>query len=346
MSDAATNESGPAAEPVTVHNHVSVTSGWLLGALLFVSVLGNVLLYASFRAWDAATGEGRTHVEGRVGAGAKVALIAVNGVITRDTARPVVKDFENAAADDDVRAVVMAVDSPGGTVSGSDYLYQAVRQYKESGKPLVVSMQGIATSGGYYVSMPADEILADRSCVTGSVGVIMSLLDFSALLDKIGVAPVTVKTGKFKDNGSPYRQPTDADRVQLARIVDGMFDQFIDVIVAHRSGKLADSDDAAAAKLRGLEAKVFLAEEALALGLIDAIGYQDDATDRAVALARLERDAVEVVRYRRPVGSVLNLLRLESQAPAAGLPAEAAKLLSLQTPGFYMLPPAFLPGVR
>ncbi|HEX5974286.1 MAG TPA: signal peptide peptidase SppA, partial [Rubrobacteraceae bacterium] len=143
--------------------------------------------------------------------------------------------LRQAAEDQSVAAVVLEVNSPGGGVTASDEMHQSILDFKESsGKPVVVSMGDTAASGGYYISTAADRIVANETTLTGSLGVIFSLTNISELADKYGVKQEVVKSGKFKDMGSSFRELTPEEREILQSIVDESYDQFVEVIVKGR----------------------------------------------------------------------------------------------------------------
>ena len=325
----------PAAAPTVVIQNQPPRQPWLgraiLKLLLVVSVVGNVTLYGFYQVYYPALDSSEVFKDGDRYADQKVAIIKVVGMITRATVAAPVRELKRAAKDENLHAVVLAVDSPGGTISGSDILYHAVEKFKsQTEKPLVVSMQGMGASGAYYISVPADVILAERSCVTGSIGVIASLMHFEELLTKIGVVSEVVKSGKLKDSGSPMRAMTPEERAEWQGLIDKMFAQFLGVVVKHRGERITGGAKA----LRELEGRVLLADDALAAGLIDGIGYQEDAVTRAKKLAGLVGE-VRIVTYYRPLGGYLSLLTGSAKTPN-GFDWNA--LAEMQIPRLLLLP--------
>jgi protease-4 len=203
-----------------------------------------------------------------------------------------VSQLKAAEKDPDVRAVVLKVDSPGGTVTASDILYHEISGFKErTGAVVVAAFMKSATSGAYYLSLPADLIVAHPTTVTGSTGVIFLRPKVAGLLDKIGVGVEVSKSGSLKDMGSPFRSTTEEEERILQEMIDELARRFLGLVVLHRSlGEEALSEVATA--------RVYLAREALDLGLVDEIGYLDDALARARTLAGLPEDG-RVVVYRR-----------------------------------------------
>ena len=289
-------------------------------------------------------------LEGR--AEGKVLLLPVRGVIsdrpeegflrTRPSVvQETVAHLRKAARDPQIKAVVLQLDSPGGAVTASDILYREILDFKEkTGRPLVAAMMDVAASGAYYIALPADRILAHPTTVTGSIGVIFVRPKVAGLMDKLGVALEVTKSGRNKDIGSPFRATT----VEEERIFQAMTDQlgkrFLDLVSRHRA--LEGEGLAAVAT-----ARVYLAEEALGLKLVDEIGYMPDALKAARRLADLPDDA-RVVVYRRIEFADDNIYNPvtshEGGRPAvlldAGLPRVAP---SLQAGFYYLWHPAVAP---
>ncbi len=209
----------------------------------------------------------------------EVALVRVEGAIldVRDTV-----DLVHAYRKDSrVRALILRVDSPGGGVVASQELYDALVDFKTSGKPVITSMGTVAASGGYYISAPSDLIVANPGTLTGSIGVIMSLANVQKLLEKLGVSAVTLKAGAHKDMGSPFRELTDEERALLQGVMDDIHDQFIQAVADGR-GKSAD-------EIRPLaDGRIFTGRQAVKAGLVDELGDLEQAIKRAGELAGIE----------------------------------------------------------
>ena len=203
-----------------------------------------------------------------------------------------VSKLRKAEDDPEVKAVLIKIDSPGGSVIASDLIYNEIVAFKKRKQAkVVVAMMGVAASGGYYISLPADLIMAHPTTVTGSVGVLFIRPDVSGLMEKIGVDVNVSKTGKNKDMGSPFRRATEEEKKIAQDIIDQLADRFLDRISEHR--KLGPK------KLKEISsARIYLANEALNLGMIDRIGYLGEAVSEAKELAELPPDA-KVVVYRR-----------------------------------------------
>jgi len=241
---------------------------------------------------------------------AKVAIVEVAGAIMGGDgfAR---WQLDRIEADESVKAIVVRVDSPGGTVSGSDEIhYRLAALAAKRDLPVVVSMGGIAASGGYYVAMANggrdDVIFAEPATLTGSIGVIIPHFDLSKMLKKLDVADDSVSSGPLKEMLSPTKERTPElaarERRILQGLVDDMFARFKEIVKAGRP-KL---DDAAVAKVA--TGQVFTAKQAQEAGLVDRIGFLEDAVARAVELAGLTKETARVVKYSRQRGLVDELL--------------------------------------
>jgi len=227
----------------------------------------------------------------------KIAIIDVDGLILNAKVGGLLSDGDNmmstfcerlqAAADDpQVKAVVLRINSPGGAVTASDIMYHEVRRFREkTGKPVVACMMDVAASGGYYLAMSADRIYAHPSTVTGSIGVIMSLYNAAGLFQMIGVKSNPIKSGPNKDIGNPAREMTAEEHAILQGMVNSFYDQFVQVVVRGR-GLPED-------RVRALaDGRVYTGLDAQKLGLVDQIGYLDDAIHCAEQLACVKDAAV------------------------------------------------------
>lgn len=326
------------APPIIVQAPPPPKRGWLgktAGrALLAISLIGNVFLYGLYQQYYPNVLSNERFRSGDEYAPDKIAVIKVRGMITSSSVADPKRELELARKDKGVKAVVLDVESPGGVIGGSDELYHAIEEFrKKSDKPVVVMMSELATSGAYYISAPADKIYADRSCLTGSIGVIMSMFDVEKLIAEWGINPETIKSGKMKDAGTFLRKMTPEERAYWQSIVDQMYAQFLDVILKHRTDKVGGEK-----KLRELaDGRVYLAPEAKKLGLIDEIGYMDDALAGAAELAKL-KGRYRVVTYARP--SPL-LPMLSGETKAHGLDFSALAEIGLPRP--LLIPPSMVP---
>jgi protease-4 len=238
--------------------------------------------------------------DGFSGLGSKVAIVNLDGVISSST--EIVKQLDRWGRDDNVRAIVMRINSPGGGVAPSQEIYDKLMRVRaDTNKPIVVSMASVCASGGYYIACAADKIMAVPGTVTGSIGVIFEWPVANKLLEKVGVQYETIKSGKVKDVGSPFREPNDADRAMLQSVVDDTYDQFVSV-VCERRGIPRDS---AVAMATGA---IFTGRQAQKLGLVDSLGTFDDAVDLAGELSGLGKNPSRIKETPRRTVSIFDLL--------------------------------------
>ncbi len=235
----------------------------------------------------------------------KVLLMDVSGMILEGPHRllglfkgvtspsRVKEELEKAAKDDHIKAVVVKINSPGGTVSASDVVLHELQNFKsERRMPVVVCLEGLATSGGYYVAQAGDVIVAYPTCITGSIGVIAMKFNFRGLMDKVGLDTDLVKTGRWKDFWSPFRPATPQEKEMMQQVVEEFYRSFVDVVAQGRKLSLKQVKQLA-------DGRIFTAPQAKSLGLVDKLGYLDDALELAKAQAGLPKEA-KVVRYQRP----------------------------------------------
>lgn len=268
----------------------------------------------------------------------KVAVISIEGVILEGDGF-VKQQIDKVRKDNNVKAVVIRVDSPGGTVTGSDYLYHHLSKLREErGLPMVVSMGGMAASGGYYVSMAVgdqpDSIFAEPTCSTGSIGVIIPHYDFTGLMKEYGVKDDSIATHDRKQMLSMTREMSEEHRQIIQAHINSMFARFKDIIKAGRPA-FKDNGDALDKLATG---EIFTSQQALDNKLIDKIGFIEDAIDRAIEMASLNKDKTLVVGYKRP-STLLNELSGLSQAPrgSAATGPSLAQLLDLSAPRAWYL---------
>jgi len=233
--------------------------------------------------------------------GKKVGVIEVTGVIaaSRETIKQLI-DFRDDAA---IKAIVLRVDSPGGGVGPSQEIYEEVRK-TVSVKPVVVSIGSVAASGGYYIAVPAQRIVANPGSITGSIGVIMEFTNFQELLQKIGLRSDVIKSGEHKDIGSPVRPMSDNDRQILQAMIDDVHAQFIEAVA---DGRKMDPET-----VRPLaDGRIFTGRQAMAAGLVDDLGSLQDAIEVAAELAGIEGEP-KVIYPPRPRTSFLEYLIQET----------------------------------
>jgi protease IV len=258
----------------------SVVIGFLLpicacAVLMFSSVAS--LGLADWSGASTATGVGDAvaivRVEGSILSGDQADLLSGSAISGR-----VIQNLREAAANDDVKAIVLRVDSPGGSVTGSAQIYEAI---KELDKPVVASMAATAASGGYYISAPTDYIMARPDTVTGSIGVILTLFNAEELLQELGVNIISITSGDNKSLGSLWEELTPEQRVILEDFVDEAYVEFVRVIVEGR-------DLSEAEVLTLADGRIYTGRQALANGLVDELGDLEQAIEKAAELGGIE----------------------------------------------------------
>jgi protease-4 len=271
--------------------------------------------------------------------GGKVAIIEVEGLLVDERSggflqaqeNPLslfVQELNQAAADDSVKAVVLRVNSPGGSVTTSDIMYDALKRFRQSThKPVVACAQEVAASGAYYVSCGADKIVVNPTSIVGSIGVIFETFDFEGTLDKIGARTEAIKSAPLKDMGSPFRHLTPEAREIMQGMVDEYYGRFKNVVFTNRSIK-----DPATMTLV-TDGRVFSGDRAVELGLADQTGRLDDAIQLACKMAAAPN--AEVVMYKRPYGYAGSIY---AQMPA---PMPQSNDMTLKLPTSELLPGGF-----
>lgn len=234
---------------------------------------------------------------------AKVLLIEISGMISSQEnegfrAAPsmiasVKEQLTRAAKDEKVKAVVLRINTPGGTVTASDIIYHELKTFKTNRKiPIIASIMDLGTSGGYYIAAAADTVLAHPSSVTGSIGVIMLTVNARGLLEKVGVEATAVTSGPRKDMGSPFRTMTIEERAIFQGLIDSFYQRFLNIVQEGRANLQMEQIK------RLADGRIYTGEQAKTAGLIDEIGYLEDAI--AVAKKKAGLTDARIVTYTRP----------------------------------------------
>jgi protease-4 len=272
----------------------------------------------------------------------KIAIVEVEGMLVNQKSTGLfssadnplslfTQELDSAARDSRVKAVVLRVNSPGGSVGTSDTMYDEVVKFrKQTGKPVIASAQELDASGAYYVSCACDKIVAHPAGIMGSIGVIFEDFDIVGTMNILGIKPETIKSAELKDIGSPFKHMTDKERGVLQGLVDSYYARFKGVVTSNRP-----VDPSALPLLT--DGRVFTGEEAVRLHLADQLGRLDDAIDLARKMAGAP-DA-QVVMYRRPYGLSGSIYADYSQSqPQAGVTKlELPQSSSMLPGGFYYL---------
>lgn len=241
---------------------------------------------------------GLTEKEINYSNGDKVFVIKLQGPILNQDR--FLKKLEQYANKDYVKAVVLRIDSPGGSVGSSQEIYREVKRIRDNGKPVVVSMGSTCASGGFYVALGGSKILTNPGTVTGSIGVIVNFPVYEELMEKIGIEGNTIKSGKFKDTGNPTRKMTRADSLRFQTVVDKLHKQFFQAVLEERP--------ISQEKLREVaDGRILTGQEAVELHLADTIGTLYDAIDLAGNLGGISGKP-EIVRPRKKEINIFDLI--------------------------------------
>ncbi|MEA1935474.1 MAG: signal peptide peptidase SppA [Thermodesulfobacteriota bacterium] len=243
----------------------------------------------------------------------KIGVVTVEGVM-KDSS-PVVDQLVKYGKDDSIKAVVLRIDSPGGGVVSSQEIYEAVLSLKKK-KKVVASMGSVAASGGYYVACAADKIVANPGTITGNIGVVVHFSNVEELLKKIGLKSSVVKSGRYKDIGSPLREMTADEKRLIQEVIDDIYDQFLEAVSSNRKipkGKVAGIADG----------RIFTGRQALKMGLVDFLGDKEHAINLAAKLSGIKgkpdvvypkEKELKLWKYivKTTVSAIVNELREES----------------------------------
>jgi protease IV len=367
----------PAVVPPPVQRPPSGNS--LLGCAFALSVLLNlgavvVLVLACLGLFfsSSMTGEGggsavggliEKYHSGSTSGSDKVAIVSLDGIILEGSLGYVHKQIEQAAKDKNIKAVVLRINSPGGSITASDELHQRLTELRDgdktkkyASKPLVASMASLAASGGYYVAMPAQKIFAERTTMTGSIGVYAALPNVAKLGKDYGFGLNVIKAGEIKDSGSPFKEMTPKEHRVWQDMINTAYLEFLDVVVKGRPklsiAKLQErfevkpvlvGPDAAEEKVEPYQryradGGIYTAELALKLDLIDAIGTEEIAIAEARKLANLD-EGCKVIQYERQKTLTDLLLGVHSTAP--GVRTDLSRLKNALSPRLWYLAPGY-----
>jgi protease-4 len=314
---------------------------WLVAALLTVTASGcafvNVSLYQPALPLEEIVIEGQ-------GPG-KVLVMDISGVLAYEEENKegsfreevnlvarVKEELSKAATDDEIKALILRIQSPGGTVNASDLIHHEITEFKKKQNVVVVAcFLGIATSGGYYIATAADHIVAQPTTLTGSIGTIALKFNVEGLMEKVGVAEETIKSGDKKDMWTPFRPATSEEKKIFQSIIDEYQDKFLEVVRAGRKNMTEDD----LAKVH--DGRVFSGIQAFKLRLVDQLGYLNDAIQWAKNAVGMEQ--AKIVMYHRPgtyVDNIYSMSQVKSWSWAESL--QRGELLPLrQTPQFMYL---------
>lgn len=384
--------------PPPRHSAVGSFFRWMF-RLAFLSSLALNVLIILFLVWgfvnlnDGQAVLHERHYAGERLAHDKIAVVRIEGVIMEGATGYAEKQLDAAMTDKNVKAVVLRINSPGGTITASDDLYKRIKELRDgsarknsAAKPVVVSMGSLAASGAYYIAMPSRHLMAEPTTLTGSIGVYASFLNVAKLANEHGVYMEVIKAGAVKDSGSPFKEMTPQERQLWKDMVDSAYDRFLTVVAKGRHPDL-DKDTLSAKEQAELEKQkkalqevipeetrdlhveksskpgeplhsetvkytryradggIFTADRAKKYGLIDDIGYLDDAIDLARKEAGLGTQ-YQVITYDRPISLLGGLLGVQTPQQVPGTQFDPTRLAEGATPRiWYLAPQAELSGM-
>ncbi|MEM9444464.1 MAG: signal peptide peptidase SppA [Verrucomicrobiota bacterium] len=331
-----------------------------IGSILIVALMGSLIVNLVLIVSKGATSSGMSAssgfldpfeevvVTGKGSSKEQIGLINVFGVIgysqPGDVYDSMVDDIiakiKKAKKDSSIKAVIVRIDSPGGEITASDVIYHHIKQLDEV-KPVVIYMDSVAASGGYYSAIAGRYIMANELTITGSIGVIMQTLQFKELMDKIGVNGVTIKSGRLKDLLNPFRDATPEEIQLLQNMIDESYAKFVGLVAEERelAIDLLKSEIA--------DGRILSGKQAQEVGLIDQTGYFEDAIKKTAEIAGISENS-QVIRYETPF-SFNRLIRIFGKAPSHhGKKVELDLGLNgvqLQPGKLYYIAPTFVRGL-
>lgn len=309
--------------------------GWTGFFLCFMALMSMLMQKKEY--FDTTDGIQEKFHSGDTSSNTKIAIITVSGAIGSGDGY-VKNQIDRVRDDEDVEGIILRVDSPGGTVSGSDYIYHHLKRLREDRDlPIVVSMGGMAASGGYYVSMAVgdleDSIFAEPTTITGSIGVIIPHYDVSGLMNEYGVKDDSIVTHPRKQMLSMTRPIPDEHRAILQDQVDETLERFVSIVKSGRP-ELRDGEGLMQGETNLATGEIFSAERAVQFGLVDKIGFIEDAIQRLCKVQGLDPEEVRVVEFSPPP-SLFNLSAMKAQRGAG--PATLLEALEKTAPQAYFM---------
>ncbi len=264
---------------------------WFWG--IFISLIVIAILFAGisflFLAKSLSTSDKYYEQSNGNGSG-KIAVVNLDFTIL--SSESIVRQFKKYGEDKSIKGIILKVNTPGGGVAASQEMYEIIKKTRDAGKPVIVSISSLGASGGYYASCGGTIIVADPGSLVGSIGVIINLMNFKDLAEKIGITETIIKSGELKDAGSPFRELNEKDREYFQNIVDDSFDQFLDVVSKERK---IDKE-----KLKQYaNGRVFTGRQGKEIGLVDSLGTYEDAVRIAAGMCGIEGEPVIVREKER-----------------------------------------------
>lgn len=302
------------------------TSFWLaiiFGILLLISGIVNLILFVTVAILSISGGIGLQDkirempiYKSKLPNLPKIVVVPIRGIIespensssifgnVRNKVEFVRQALEKVEKNTDIKAIILYIDSPGGGATASDTIYKYISDFKEKHKDIkIISyIAELGASGGYYVAMASDYIIANPSAITGSIGVVIQGVNIKGLLDKVGIETETIKSGEKKDILSPFRSLTEDEKKILQEIVDEFHNKFLEVVKKNRRNLTMERIKALA------DGSIFSGLKAKSLGLVDEVGFFEDAVEIAKKMAKIS--SAQVVEYTTPPLSIFDLLQI------------------------------------
>ncbi|MFH0888800.1 MAG: signal peptide peptidase SppA [Planctomycetota bacterium] len=296
---------------------VSFWIALILGVFLLLSLLVNfvqcisVISLPSGKNKDAAKPYTEKFVTGEQESENKILIISVKGVILNNEGdsgffgatnesinERISRSLKQVQQDKNIKAILLRVDSPGGGITECDQIYQSIKRFKQSNPqiPIVALMDDMAASGGYYISAMADKIIAHPTTLTGSIGVIAQFINIEGLFSKLGLKDIVIKSGVMKDIGSSTRAMTEEEKALLQGIIDEMYGRFVQVITEGRKNLSREQI------LKLADGRIYTGEQAVKNGLVDEIGYLEDAIKSTETLAKISK--AKIIEYEKSKGFI------------------------------------------
>lgn len=252
---------------------------WFWGIFISLLAIAVIFLGISFLYLAKITSKGDRYYEQTGSGSGKVAVVNLDFTIL--SSESIVRQFTKFGEDKSIKAIILKVNTPGGGVAASQEMYEIIKRTRDKGKPVIVSISSLGASGGYYAACGGSIIVADPGSLVGSIGVIMNLMNFKDLAEKIGISENIIKSGELKDAGNPFREMNEKDKEYFQDIVNDSYDQFLDVVSKERKMDKEKLKEYA-------NGRVFTGRQAKDIGLIDSLGTFEDAVIIAGRMAGIE----------------------------------------------------------
>lgn len=263
-------------------------SDWIIGSILLVIIV--IFVFISF--FRVSSGGGYRFTDNRVG------IIEINGLIY--DSEPVVNQLKRFSSHDAIKSILIRIESPGGVIAPTQEIYNEIKRVENMGIPVVASIGMIGASGGYYIACACDTIVANPGSITGSIGVVMEFSDFQGILEKLGIRFDVIKSGKYKDSGSPFREMTKDEKELFQNLVYDSYDQFVEVVALER-----DLPEEEVKRLA--DGRIYTGRQAFEQGLVDVLGGYEEAVSIAKRLGGLPSRA-KIYKEKRKKFTILDLI--------------------------------------